>query len=69
MQAVASAMILKEQRIPAAMNYDREHGPCCLNTVSPPGLPGPVQLVLQNSFGFSGKTSCLLLGRLEGGVG
>lgn len=69
MQAVASALILKEQRIPPVVNYDVEQDACCLKLVNPPGLSEPVRCVLQNTFGLSGKNSSLLLGKFEEGVG
>jgi 3-oxoacyl-(acyl-carrier-protein) synthase len=69
MQAVASALILKEQRIPPVFNHNSDQDVCCLNLVAPPGLSGPVQFVLQNTFGFSGKTSSILLGKPEEGAG
>jgi 3-oxoacyl-[acyl-carrier-protein] synthase II len=69
MQAVASALILKEQRIPPVINHDGDRDVCCLNQVGQQGLSGPVQYVLQNTYGFSGKTSSLLLCKPEEGVG
>ncbi|HEX8139736.1 MAG TPA: beta-ketoacyl synthase N-terminal-like domain-containing protein [Pyrinomonadaceae bacterium] len=68
MQAVASALVLKEQRIPPVVNPGDEEDVCCLNLVARPGLERPVRVVLQNTFGFSGKTSSLLLGKPSEGA-
>jgi 3-oxoacyl-[acyl-carrier-protein] synthase II len=65
MQAVTSALILKEQRIPPVGNLDVMDEFSSLDVVNPPGRSGPIGLVLQSTFGFSGKKSFLLLGKYQ----
>lgn len=57
MQAVASTLILKEQRIPPVLYDGDETVP---NAAAAAGGGGRVQFVLQNTLGLSGKSSFLL---------
>jgi 3-oxoacyl-(acyl-carrier-protein) synthase len=63
MQAVAAALILKEQRIPPVL-YDG--GESFSNRPGVKGGAGAVRFVLQNTLGLSGKSSFLLFARHDG---
>ena len=65
MQAVTSALIVKEQSIPAAGQVNGSEDCCGLTQVKPPGLSSPVRFLLQNTVGISGKSSFLLFGKYE----
>jgi 3-oxoacyl-[acyl-carrier-protein] synthase II len=65
MQAITSALIVKEQSIPPVGHLDESEDCCGLNQVRPPGASGPVRVLLQNTIGLSGKSSFLLFGQYE----
>lgn len=65
MQAIASALIIKNQSIPPAGQLNGSADCCGLKQVRPPGLSAPVRILLQNSVGLSGKSSFLLFGKYE----
>lgn len=63
LQAVASALALSRQRVPAVASPRGSAAASGLNLVAPPGSSGPVEVVLQNGFGLCGQASFLVLGR------
>ena len=69
LQAVASTLILKHQQVPPVGQPAAARERSGLNLVGPPGVAGSVRVVLQSSFGFSGKASFLVLGRYERSAG
>ena len=65
MQALTSALIVKEQSIPGVGQMNGSEDCCGLTQVKPPGLSSPVRFLLQNTIGISGKSSFLLFGKYE----
>jgi 3-oxoacyl-[acyl-carrier-protein] synthase II len=65
MQAITSALILKNQSIPPVGQMNSSADCCGLTQARQPGLSGPVKVLLQNSIGLSGKSSFLLFGKYE----
>lgn len=65
MQAITSALIVKNQSIPPVGQMNGTEDCCGLTQVRPPGLSGPVKFLLQNTMGLSGTNSFLLFGKYE----
>ncbi len=68
LEAVISALVCREGRIPPTINYETPDPDCDLNYGTDGMLERPVQLALSNSFGFGGHNVCLAIRRYESGA-
>ncbi len=65
-EAVACAMVMKEERIPPTINFTTPDPTCDLDYAHGGVVERPVALALSNSFGFGGHNVCLALRRWDG---
>ncbi|HEU0301788.1 MAG TPA: beta-ketoacyl-ACP synthase II [Longimicrobium sp.] len=68
-EAVISALVCREGRIPPTINYETPDPDCDLNYGTEGMVERPVRLALSNSFGFGGHNVCLAIRRYENGRG
>jgi 3-oxoacyl-[acyl-carrier-protein] synthase II len=66
-EAVYTALALREQILPPTINYDEPDPLCDLDYVPNRARPARVELALSNSFGFGGTNVCLVLRRAGDG--
>ena len=64
-ESVACALALKNQVIPATINYQTPDPECDLDYVPNKAREQDIRTVLSNSFGFGGQNSCLVFRRYE----
>ena len=64
-EAVFSALALRDQYIPATIGYEQPDPACDLDVVPNQGRPAKLRCVLSNSLGFGGHNASLLF--REGG--
>lgn len=69
LQAVASALILDRQQVPPAVHGSPSGNGTVPEPLERPAARTPIEVVIQNTFGFSGKSSFLVMGRYGGGPG
>jgi 3-oxoacyl-[acyl-carrier-protein] synthase II len=62
-EAVATVLSVKENRIPATMNYQTPDPECDLDYVPNQTRSMPVQVALSNSFAFGGNNTALVFGK------
>ena len=62
-EAVISALVLKDQVLPPTINYEFPDPDCDLDYVPNEAREANVDHVLSNSFGFGGTNACLILKR------
>jgi 3-oxoacyl-[acyl-carrier-protein] synthase II len=62
-EAVATVLSVKENRIPATMNYQTPDPECDLDYVPNQPRSMPVQVALSNSFAFGGNNTALVFGK------
>jgi 3-oxoacyl-[acyl-carrier-protein] synthase II len=62
-EAIASLMMLDEQKISPTLNLDVADPECDLDYVPHVARPAKLNYVLSNSFGFGGQNTCLVMGR------
>ena len=65
-EAIFTALTLKEGYLPATINYQVPDPACDLDYVPNQGREAQVEYALSNSLGFGGHNACLLLKRWEG---
>ncbi|HEY0017515.1 MAG TPA: beta-ketoacyl-ACP synthase II [Longimicrobium sp.] len=65
-EAVISALVCRDGRIPPTINYETPDPDCDLNYGTEGMIERPVRLALSNSFGFGGHNVCLAFKRFEG---
>jgi len=58
-EAVATAMTIKEGIIPPTINYEHPDPDCDLDYVPNKAVEYPVKVAISNSFGFGGTNACL----------
>jgi len=58
-EAVATAMTIKEGIIPPTINYEHPDPECDLDYVPNKAIEYPVKVAISNSFGFGGTNACL----------
>lgn len=64
-EAVFSALALKEKKLPPTINYEFPDPDCDLDYVPNVVRDAEVEYVLSNSFGFGGTNACLIFKRFE----
>jgi 3-oxoacyl-[acyl-carrier-protein] synthase II len=64
-EAVVTALALRDGRMPPTINYDEPDPECDLDYVPNEARSAELRCALSNSFGFGGTNGALLLGRLE----
>ena len=65
-EAVFTALALRDQYLPATINYRTADPECDLDYVPNQGRPAPIRYALSNSLGFGGHNACLLFKHWEG---
>jgi len=65
-EAVFTALALKEGRLPPTINYDTPDEACDLDYVPNTARDASVNVAVSNSFGFGGTNAVLVLKRFEG---
>ena len=63
-EAVATAMTVREGRIPPTIHYENPDPDCDLDYVPNRAREGRVRVALSNSFAFGGNSSVVVLGRM-----
>jgi 3-oxoacyl-[acyl-carrier-protein] synthase II len=63
LEAVYTALALREQMLPPTINYEEPDPDCDLDYVPNQARPARVDFALSNSFGFGGTNVCLVLRR------
>ena len=61
-----TALALRDQYLPATINYRTADPECDLDYVPNQGRPAPIRYALSNSLGFGGHNACLLFKHWEG---
>jgi 3-oxoacyl-[acyl-carrier-protein] synthase II len=64
-EAVISAMVCREGKIPPTINFHERDPDCDLDYATGGGVERPVRLAISNSFGFGGHNVCLAVKRYE----
>jgi 3-oxoacyl-[acyl-carrier-protein] synthase II len=64
-EAVISALVCREGRIPPTINFTEPDPDCDLNYAHNRQIDRPVRVAISNSFGFGGHNVCLALARYE----
>lgn len=64
-EAAICALAIDEGWIPPTLNRDNPDPACDLDVVPNTGRPAELNFVLNNSFGFGGINSCVILGRVR----
>jgi len=64
-EAVISALVCREGRIPPTINYSTPDPDCDLDYATGGMVERPVRVALSNSFGFGGHNVCLAVKRFE----
>jgi 3-oxoacyl-[acyl-carrier-protein] synthase II len=64
-EAVISALVCKEGRIPPTINFTEQDPGCDLNYAHNQQIDRPVRAAISNSFGFGGHNVCLAVARYE----
>ena len=65
-EAIFSALALKDGYLPATINYQEADPACDLDYVPNQGREAQVDYVLSNSLGFGGHNACVLFKKWEG---
>jgi 3-oxoacyl-[acyl-carrier-protein] synthase II len=65
-EAVISALVCRDGKIPPTINYETPDPDCDLNYGTEGMIERPVRLALSNSFGFGGHNVCLAFQRFDG---
>jgi len=65
-EAIATAMALREGIVPPTINYANPDPECDLDYVPNEARKIAIKVALKNSFGFGGQNACLALKRFEG---
>lgn len=65
MEAVASLLMLREQKLAPTINYTQADPDCDLDYVPNVSRPALVNVVLSNNFGFGGQNSCVVFKRAD----
>ncbi|HSJ24850.1 MAG TPA: beta-ACP synthase, partial [Longimicrobiales bacterium] len=64
-EAVISALVCREGRIPPTINFTQQDPDCDLNYAHNQQIDRPVRVAISNSFGFGGHNVCLAVARYE----
>jgi len=64
-EAIVTALSLKEQYYPATRNLDNQDPECDLNCLANKGVAAPMRTAISNSFGFGGHDAVLAFKRYE----
>jgi 3-oxoacyl-[acyl-carrier-protein] synthase II len=65
-EAVISALVCRDGKIPPTINYETPDPDCDLNYGTEGMIERPVRVALSNSFGFGGHNVCLAFRRFDG---
>jgi len=65
-EAVATALTIKNGMIPPTINYENPDPDCDLDYVPNKAIEYPVKVAISNSFGFGGTNACLAFKSYEG---
>jgi len=65
LEAVVSALVCREGKIPPTINFEKADPTCDLNYAHDGMVERPVRVALSNSFGFGGHNVCLAIRRWE----
>ena len=65
-EAIFTALAVKEDYIPATINYQEPDPACDLDIVPNQGRHATVRCALSNSLGFGGHNACVLMKKWEG---
>jgi 3-oxoacyl-[acyl-carrier-protein] synthase II len=65
-EAVISALVCREGRIPPTINHETPDPDCDLDYAAKGVVERPVRVALSNSFGFGGHNVCLAVKRFDG---
>jgi 3-oxoacyl-[acyl-carrier-protein] synthase II len=63
LEAVASLLMLSEQRLAPTINYREADPECDLDYVPNKSRPAPLERILSNNFGFGGQNACVVFQR------
>ncbi len=64
-EAIASALAIRDSIIPPTINYEDPDPECDLNYTPNTAVKKTVKYVMSNSFGFGGHNASLILGKYE----
>jgi len=64
-EAIVTALALKEQFYPPTRNYENPDPECDLDFIPNKGVSGPMRAAISNSFGFGGHNGVLVFKRYE----
>ncbi|MEA3405486.1 MAG: beta-ketoacyl-ACP synthase II, partial [Pseudomonadota bacterium] len=64
MEAVFTALALKEQKLPPTINLEDPEEGCDLDYVASGARDAKIDYALSNSFGFGGTNASLVLGKI-----
>ena len=64
-EAVATAMTVRDGRVPPTIHYENPDPACDLDYVPNAAREKKVEYVLSNSFGFGGTNGCLIFKRMD----
>ena len=65
LEAVACALTIKNDIIPATINYENSDPDCDLNYVPNQPISKEVKTLISNSFGLGGQNACLVMGKFR----
>lgn len=65
-EAIITALTVKEDRIPPTINYEHKDPQCDLDYVPNEMREKPVNHAISNSFGFGGQSTCLVISKFVG---
>jgi 3-oxoacyl-[acyl-carrier-protein] synthase II len=66
LEAIASLLMLSEQKLAPTINYDEPDLECDLDYVPNQARPAVLQRILSNNFGFGGQNSCVVFEQAAG---
>ncbi|MBI4387676.1 MAG: beta-ketoacyl-ACP synthase II [Candidatus Omnitrophica bacterium] len=65
-ELVATLLAMENRLIPPTINYETQDPECDLDYVPNKARPAHIRIAMKNSFGFGGKNSILIVGKVDG---